>query len=120
MNKAIVPGAGVGGRGFVTRCVWGGAALAVGAGASTLLPGCSSDPGPASGYKHLRDKDVTLLRPLMAPLLGGGLEAVDGAGPDQALQALDRLLQGGTGGPRGQLFHLLDVLPPGAARPGSA
>ena len=42
--------------------------LSMGAGASTLLTGCSSDPGPASGYKHLRDKDVPLLRPLMAPL----------------------------------------------------
>ena len=85
MNQDNMPGSGVDRRGFLKLSVWGGAALAVGAGASTLLTGCSSDPGPASGYKHLRDKDVTLLRPLMAPLLGGGLEAVDGAGPDHRL-----------------------------------
>ncbi|HAI33908.1 MAG TPA: Tat pathway signal protein, partial [Alcanivorax sp.] len=108
MDQDNMPGSGVDRRGFLKLSVWGGAALAVGAGASTLLTGCSSDPGPAGGYKHLRDKDVTLLRPLMAPLLGGGLEAVDGAGPDQALQAFDRLLQGGTDGQRGQLFQLLD------------
>lgn len=116
MNQDNMPGSGVDRRGFLKLSVWGGAALAVGAGASTLLTGCSSDPGPAGGYKHLRDKDVTLLRPLMAPLLGGGLEAVDGAGPDQALQAFDRLLQGGTDGQRGQLFQLLDLLQLGAAR----
>ena len=76
MNQDNMPGSGVDRRGFLKLSVWGGAALAVGAGPSTLLTSCSSDPGPASGYKHLRDKDVTLLRPLMAPLLGGGLEAL--------------------------------------------
>ncbi len=116
MDQDNMPSSGVDRRGFLKLSVWGGAALTVGAGASTLLTGCSSDPGPASGFKHLRDKDITLLRPLMAPLLGGGLDAVDGAGPDQALQAFDRLLQGGTDGQRGQLFQLLDLLQLGAAR----
>ena len=116
MDQDNMPGSGVDRRGFLKLSAWGGAALAVGAGASTLLTGCSSDPGPASGFKHLRDKDITLLRPLMAPLLGGGLDAVDGAGPDQALQAFDRLLQGGTDGQRGQLFQLLDLMQLGAAR----
>ncbi len=33
-----------------------------GAGGATLLTGCSGDPGPASGYQHLRERDLELLR----------------------------------------------------------
>ena len=42
MNQDNMPGSGVDRRGFLKLSVWGGAALAVGAGASTLLTGCLS------------------------------------------------------------------------------
>lgn len=107
---------GVSRRGFLKLGFWGATALTLGAGGATLLTGCSGDPGPASGYQYLRERDLELLRPLMAPLLAGGLDAVPGAGPDDALAAFDRLLAGGSEGARGQLFQLLDLLQLGAAR----
>ncbi|HCE41819.1 MAG: Tat pathway signal protein [Alcanivorax sp.] len=117
MNRdSSSPRDGVSRRGFLKLGFWGATALTLGAGGATLLTGCSGDPGPASGYQHLRERDLELLRPLMAPLLAGGLDAVAGAGPDDALKAFDRLLAGGSEGARGQLFQLLDLLQLGAAR----
>lgn len=110
------PRDGVSRRGFLKLGFWGATALTLGAGGATLLTGCSSDPGPAAGYRYLRQQDVELLRPLMSPLLGGGLEAVARSSPDDALAAFDRLLAGGADGTRGQLFQLLDLLQLGAAR----
>ncbi|MFC6330791.1 hypothetical protein ACFP3N_19460, partial [Alloalcanivorax gelatiniphagus] len=77
MTQASLSG-GVSRRGFLKLGFWGGAALTLGAGGAGLLTGCSGDPGPASGFEYLRQKDLELLRPLMAPLLAGGLEAVPG------------------------------------------
>lgn len=116
LSSKLSSGDGVSRRGFLKLGFWGATALTLGAGGAGLLTGCSGDPGPASGFDYLRQKDLELLRPLMAPLLAGGLEAVPGAGPDQALAAFDRLLAGGSDGARGQLFQLLDLLQLGAAR----
>lgn len=106
----------VGRRGFLKLGLWGTTALALGAGGATLLTGCAADPGPAAGFRYLRERDAELLRPLMEPLLAGGLAAVPDATPDHALRAFDRFLAGGSEGVRKQLFQLLDLLQLGAAR----
>jgi hypothetical protein len=107
---------GINRRGFLKLGFWGSAALAAGAGITPMLTGCSRETHPASGFNHLREQDVRLLRPLVKPLLGGGLAAVPGASEDDALHAFDRLLEGGAQGTREQLFQLLDLLQLGAAR----
>ncbi|WP_101674240.1 Tat pathway signal protein [Alloalcanivorax mobilis] len=107
---------GIGRRGFLKLGFWGSAALASGAALTPLLTGCSRSDTPAAGFAHLRDNDVSLLRPLVKPVLGGGLAAVPGATADDALHAFDRLLEGGYAGTRDQLFQLMDLLQLGAAR----
>ena len=55
---------GINRRGFLKLGFWGSAALVAGASITPMLTGCSRDTQPASGFDHLRDSDVTLLRPL--------------------------------------------------------
>ncbi|BAP12939.1 hypothetical protein AS19_00880 [Alcanivorax sp. NBRC 101098] len=101
-------------RGFLKLSAAGSAVLATGSGLA-LLTGCSSNDGPATGYKHFRQQDVDLLTPLVGAVLGPALTNV-GASAEDGMKAFDDLLEGGMPGTRAALFQVLDLMQLGAAR----
>ncbi|PHR64818.1 twin-arginine translocation signal domain-containing protein [Alcanivorax sp.] len=105
---------GINRRGFLKLSAAGSAVLATGSGLA-LLTGCSSNDGPAPGYKHFRQQDVDLLTPLVGAVLGSALTDV-GATAEDGMKAFDDLLDGGMPGTRGALFQVLDLMQLGAAR----
>ncbi len=105
---------GINRRGFLKLSAAGSAVLATGSGLA-LLTGCSSNDGPATGYKHFRQQDVDLLTPLVGAVLGSALSDA-GATAEDGMKAFDDLLDGGMPGTRGALFQVLDLMQLGAAR----
>ncbi|WP_111657712.1 Tat pathway signal protein [Isoalcanivorax indicus] len=112
-GQVPVPG-GVSRRDFIRFSMMGSAVVASGA---TLagVSGCSRTSTPATGYRHLRDSDLTLLRPLVPVLLAGAFVATEER-VEQALQQMDLLLDSAVAGARADLFQLLDALRIGPAR----
>lgn len=100
--------AGVSRRDFIRFGLLGGAVVASGATLSTLT-GCARDSHPASGFQHLRDSDLVLLRPLVPVLLAGAFEPTV-ANIDYSLRQMDQLLDGAVPGARSELYKLLDGL----------
>lgn len=100
-------------RDFLRLGLAGGAMLAAGSSVA-LLSGCSSNSGPAEGYRVLRPQDVRLLRPLLPLLLAGSEPLV--ADPDRPLRLLDELLMGNSPAGRKQYLQMLDMLQLGAVR----
>ena len=84
---------GINRRGFLKLSAAGSAVLATGSGLA-LLTGCSSNDGPATGYKHFRQQDVDLLTPLVGAVLGSALSDA-GATAEDGMKAYDDLLDGG-------------------------
>ncbi|MGB2337390.1 MAG: twin-arginine translocation signal domain-containing protein, partial [Alcanivorax sp.] len=84
---------GINRRGFLKLSAAGSAMLTAGSGLA-LLTGCSSNDGPAEGYRHLRQQDVDLLTPLVGAVLGSALTAA-GATAKDGMKAFDDLLEGG-------------------------
>ncbi|MGB2246016.1 MAG: twin-arginine translocation signal domain-containing protein [Alcanivorax sediminis] len=105
---------GINRRGFLKLGTAGAALLATGSGVA-LLSGCSSNDGPAQGYRHFRQQDVDLLTPLVGAVLGPALAAA-GATAADGMKAYDDLLEGAMPGTRDTLFQLLDLMQLGAAR----
>lgn len=101
-------------RDFLKFSAAGSAVLATGS-SLALLTGCSSNEGPAKGYHHFRQQDVTLLTPLVGAVLGSALSAV-GASAEDGLHAFDELLKGGMPGTRDAVFQVLDLMQLGAVR----
>ena len=101
-------------RDFLKTGLFSGTVLATGS-SLALLSGCSSSEGPAEGYRHLREQDVALLKPLTAVVLAPAL-ATAGAATEEALQGYDTVLDGAMPGTRAALFQLFDLMQLGAAR----
>jgi len=101
-------------RSFLKLGAAGSALLATGS-SLTLLTGCSSNDGPAAGYRHFRQQDVVLLTPLVGAVLGKALTDV-GASAEDGMKAYDDLLDGAMPGTRATLFQILDLMQLGAAR----
>lgn len=105
---------GINRRSFLKLGAVGSALLATGSGLA-LLSGCSSNDGPAKGYRYFRQQDVDLLTPLVGAVLGPALAAA-GATAADGMKAYDDLLEGAMPGTRATLFQLLDLMQLGAAR----
>ncbi len=105
---------GINRRSFLKLSAAGSAMLAAGSGLA-LLTGCSSNDGPAEGYRHLRQQDVDLLTPLVGAVLGSALTAA-GATAKDGMKAFDDLLEGGMPGTRAAVLEVLDLMQLGAAR----
>ncbi|MZR63135.1 twin-arginine translocation signal domain-containing protein [Alcanivorax sp. DP30] len=105
---------GINRRGFLKLGAAGSALLATGSGL-TLLSGCSSNDGPAEGYRYFRQQDVDLLTPLVGAVMGPALAAA-GATAADGMKAYDDLLEGAMPGTRATLFQILDLMQLGAAR----
>ena len=101
-------------RSFLKLGAAGSAFLAAGS-SLTLLTGCSSNDGPAAGYRYFRQQDVDLLTPLVGAVLGKALTDV-GASAEDGMKAYDDLLDGAMPGTRATLFQILDLMQLGAAR----
>ncbi|KZX82076.1 Tat pathway signal protein, partial [Alcanivorax sp. HI0013] len=101
-------------RSFLKLGAAGSALLATGS-SLTLLTGCSSNDGPAAGYRYFRQQDVDLLTPLVGAVLGKALTDV-GASAEDGMKAYDDLLDGAMPGTRATLFQILDLMQLGAAR----
>ncbi|MCK0537002.1 Tat pathway signal protein [Alcanivorax quisquiliarum] len=108
MTTIDSPSAGISRRDFIRFGLIGGAVVASGATLSTLT-GCARESQPASGFRHLRDSDLTLLRPLAPWLLAGAFEPTP-ANVDHALRQMDLLLDSAVPGARAELYKLLDGL----------
>ncbi|EKF73189.1 hypothetical protein A11A3_14992 [Alcanivorax hongdengensis A-11-3] len=102
-------------RGFLKLSAAGSALLATGSGLA-LLTGCSSNDGPAQGYRYLRSQDLDLLRPLARAVLGPAIAAVPDASADSALHAFENLLDGAMPGTRAALFQVFDLMQLAPAR----
>jgi len=105
---------GINRRGFLKLSAAGSAMLAAGS-SLAVLTGCSSNDGPAEGYRHLRQQDVDLLTPLVGAVLGPALAAA-GATAKDGMKAFDDLLEGGMPGTRAAVLEVLDLMQLGAAR----
>lgn len=105
---------GINRRGVLKLGAFGTAMLATGS-SLALLTGCSSNDGPAEGYRYFRQQDVELLTPLVGAVLAPSLAAV-GASAEDGMKAFDNLLEGGMPGTRKALFDVLDLMQMGAAR----
>lgn len=100
-------------RDFLKLGLGGAAALGLGS-SLAVLSGCSSNSGPAPGYRYLRPQDLELLRALSPALLAGALPA--GTDPEMPLRRLDELLSGNSPAGRKLYLQLLDMLQLGAVR----
>ncbi|MBZ2189095.1 Tat pathway signal protein [Alcanivorax sp. JB21] len=95
-------------RAFIRFGLIGSAVVASGATLATVS-GCASNTTPASGYRQLRDADLTLLRPLVPVLLVGAFDPTDD-NIEHTLHGMDQLLDSAAPGAIADLHQLLDAL----------
>lgn len=97
-------------RQFIKLGLWSGLALTT-VSTTALLTGCSSAPS-ATGYRLLRDGDITLFKALIPVVLAGSLptDATQAKAIDDTLHSLDQLLFYSSRAGHKQLKQLFDLL----------